>query len=337
MYRMNHNLKKNRIWKIAIPITFVSLFIFFSCVFLDSIVYEPTATAGEKATFTMKVRLEPLAAVNDDRLVVAFLVPKIWKAAANTKVTYTSSLYTGSIRTMSLIPSGTLPKNAAGLTWEAALRERFGFGPNVLDDMEWLVYWSDDMESVTVRENFTADVKIETKTGPENMNVKLGFFVNHTDDGFSGSADHYKVLYTDCFQVINGEGIIMDFCESHFNMFQPSNVTKDDIATIKFQGGIAPNALDGEEEVYMCATAYTNTGNAYEVVDRSEKSKMIKDSHNGKTFSLTLWLGDYFKIPQDESISRIEYYFTNKDGSKAVKEVATDGTVSLFITPCICK
>lgn len=334
---MNHKFKIGRIWKFVIPITLVSLSIFFSCVYLDSVEYEPTVKAGEKATFTMKVRIEPAASVNDDRLVVAFLVPKVWNATANTKVTFTSSLYPESVRTMSLIPAGTLPKNTGGLTWEAALRERFGFGPNVLDDMEWLVYWSDDLESVTVRENFTANVKIETRTGYENMKVKLGFFVNHTDDGFSGDAKHYKVSYTDCFQVVDGEGIVLDFCESHFNMFQPSNVTKDDIATIKFQGGIAPNALDGEEEIYLCATAYTNTGKAYDISDRSEASKMIKDSHNGKTFSLTLWLGDYFKIPQDESITRLEYYFSTKDGSRWVKETAENGAEALFITPCICK
>jgi len=334
---MNPKFKKIRIRIFAIPITLVSLVIFFSCVYLDSVEYEPTVKAGEKAVFTMKVRLEPAVNVNDDRLVVAFLVPKIWNAAANTKVTVVTSLYPGSVRKMSLIPSGTLPKNAGGLTWEAALRERYGYGPNVLDDMEWLVYWSDDMESVTVRENFTADVKIETRTGPENMKVKLGFFVNHTDDGFSTDSKHYKVSYTDCFQVVDGEGIIIDFCEAHFNMFQPSNVTKDDIATIKFQGGVASNALDGEEDVYLCATAYTNTGKAYEVADRSENSKMRKDSHNGKTFSLTLWLGDYFKIPAGESITELKYFFSNKDGSKLVKEIAIDGSESLFITPCICK
>lgn len=334
---MRHKYNKRRVWKLIIPTSIVSLLLFFSCVFLDSVNYEPTVKAGEKATFTMKVHFEPAKNVTDDRLVVAFLVPKVWNARKNTTITYTSTLYPGSVRTMSLVPTGTLPANGGGLTWEEALRKNFGYGPNVLDDMEWLVYWSNDIESVSVRENFSAEIKIVTRTSSENMKVKLGFFINHTVDGFSTDDKNWKVAYTDCFQVVDGDGIVMDFCEAHFNMFQPSNVTKDDIATIKFQGGIAANALDGEDEVYLCATAYSSTGNAYTVTDRSEKSKMTKDSYNNKTFSLSVWLADYFKIPDGESITRLEYYFSNKDGSKIVKETGADGTLSLFITPCICK
>ena len=334
---MNYIFKINNGWKAAIPLILILLLAMFSCIYLDSIVYEPTVKAGEKATFTMKIRVEPAEGANDDRLVIGYLVPKLWNAAANTKVTYTSSLYPGSVRTMSLIPAGTLPKNGGGLTWDAALRDKYGYGPNVLDDMEWLVYWSDDVESVTVRENFTVDVKIETKTSPENMKVKLGFFVNHTNDGLGTSQDHYKVLYTDCFEVVDGEGIVVDFCEPHFNLFQPSYVTKDDIVTIKFQGGIGANALDNTDEVYLCATAYTDAGNAYSITDRREGSKMMKESLGSSTFSLTFWLGDYFNIPEDELATRIEYYFSNKDGSAWVKEIAGDGTETLFVTPCVCK
>ena len=334
---MKYKYNKKRIWKQIIPVSIVSLLLFISCVFLDSVDYEPTVKAGEKTTFTMKVHFEPAKSVSDDRLVIAFLVPKVWNASRNTTITYTSTLYPGSVRTMSLIPSGTLPASANGLTWEEALRKNFGFGPNVLDDMEWIVYWSDDLESVSLRENFSAVIKIVTRVSSENMKVKLGFFINHTGDGFSTDDKNWKVSYTDCFQVVDGDGIVMDFCEPHFNMFQPSNVTKNDIATIKFQGGIAANALDGEDNVYLCATAYSNTGKAYTVADLSDKSKMTKDSHNNKTFILTLWLADYFKIPDEESIARIEYYFSNKDGSKIVNETKTDGSTSLFITPCICK
>jgi hypothetical protein len=308
-----------------------------SCIYLDGIEYEPVVKAGEKAVFTMKVRVEPAQGANDERLVVGFLVPKIWDAAENTTVTYISTLYPGSVKTMSPIPEGNLPVNAGGLTWEAALRDRFGFGPNVLDDMEWLVYWTDDVESVTVRENFSVDIKIETLTGAENMKVKLGFFVSYLGDGFGTNQDSYKVLYTDCFEVVEGLGVPMDFCEPHFNMFQPSQVTKDDIVTIRFQGAVEPNVLDEVDEVYLCATAYTDAGNAADVSDRRPASKMTKAGSDGKTYSITLWPADYFNIPENESIERIEYFFSNKDGSLWVKETADNGTETPFVTPCICR
>ncbi len=337
---MNKKYKINRIRFAAIPTVFVLfLIILFSCVFLDEIIYEPTVKAGEVATFTLKVRIEPGEASNDDRLVMACLVPKVWNAAETAKVTYTCGLYGDAVRTMTLIPEGNLPKNGGGLTWENRLIDWFGYGPNVLDDMEWVVFWS-DVESVTVRENFTADIKVEIPTSPENLRVKLGFFINQGNDGMGdpqNAQKRWSIKYTDCFEAIEGEGIMMDFCEAHFNMFQPSNATKEDIVTIKFQGGVEPNVLDGASEVYLCATAYTDMGNKYEVSDRREASKMTRDIYDVKTFSKTFWLGDYFKIPDSESITKIEYFFSNKDGSLWVKEKADDGTDTLFVTPCICK
>ncbi len=303
--------------------------------YLDSIEYDSTIKAGEKAVFKMKVRVEPAQESNDNRLVVGYLVPKAWKAGENTTVNYTTTLYRDEVKTMSLIPEGVIPLNGGGMTWSEALRDKYGFGPNVLDDMEWLVYWTDDVESVTVRENFNADIKIETLAGLENMRVKLGFFIGHTNDGL-GDADQYKVLYTDCIEVVDGEGLVVDFCEPHFNMFYPSNATKDDIVTFKFQGGIQENALDDTDEIYLCAVAYTDTGNAYDVSGREAVSRMHKEGMDGKTFSLTCWLGDYFNIPADESVTRIEYFFSNKDGSAWVKEM-DDDTEKLFITPCICQ
>ena len=341
MNQMNIKYKISRYRIGVISATTILLsFIIFSCIYLDSVEYEPTVKAGEVATFNLKVRIVPEESSSDDRLVVACLVPKVWNAAKEAKVTYVSSLYANSVRNMSLIPEGNLPKSGGGLTWEARLRDWFGFGDNVLDDMEWVVFWSDDIESVTVRENVVVDVKVEIRTSPENLRAKLGFFVNHANDGMgdpSNGQHRWEVRYTDCFEVTDGEGIMMDFCEAHFNMFQPSNVTKDDIVTIKFQGAIEPNVLDNASEVYLCATAYTNTGNKYEVSDRSARSKMEKEGYDGKTYSKTFWLGNYFNIPENESITRIEYFFSNKDGSLWVKEMADDGTETLFVTPCICK
>ena len=299
------------------------------CVYLDSVDYEPTVKAGEIATFTMHIRVEPGENSNDTRLVIGYLVPKGWDAANNTVVTYTSSIDEG-VQTMSLIPEGNNPKNGNGLTWSNALRSKFDFGPNVIDDMEWIAFWSDEVYSVTNGEKLSANVTIKTKTGTDNMRVKLGFFVNHTNDGLN-STDQWKVLYTDCFDVVDGEGDPLDFCELHFNSAQPVQATKNDIITIKYQGDIAANILDGAEEVYLCATAFTDNGNTYYVCNLDESSKMVKENAFGHTFSLTFWPAGYFGIPQGERITKIQYSFLNEDGSVELQQVNEDMSEVPFV------
>ena len=296
-----------------------------SCVFLDDIEYPETATAGETATFSMNVRIEPAEDASNARLVVGYLVPKSWDAANNTTVTYTSNVDEG-VQTSSLIPEGNLPKNGNGLTWQEGIKEQFGFGPNVLNDMEWVVFWTDKVYNVSNGEKINAKFKLETKLGTENLRVKLGFFINDTGDGLSGDTKRAKALFSDCIEVTGGDGAVTDFCELHLNSAQPVTATKDDILTFKFQGDVSENALNGASEIFFCATAYTDNGNSYTVCDLGPSSKMRKESDFGNTYSITFWPGGYFNIPAGESITRIEYSFKNKDGSIEV----IDNNASLF-------
>jgi hypothetical protein len=311
------------------------VFLLCMCVNLDGVDYPLTAMAGETVTFTMHVRIDAIDNITGTRMVIAFLAPKSWKAAQNTTVTYTSKVDEG-IQTMSLIPDGTVAKNSNGQTWPVAIRSRLGVGKNVLDDMEWVVYWSDKVYSVSNGEKIPADVKIKTKLGPENMRLKLGFFLNHTGDGFSGDDKHYKVIFSDCFEVSGGEGDLIDFCNLHFNAAQPATATKDDILTFKFQGDVGTNPLYNTTPVYFCAKAYTDNGNVYEVCGRDEKSQMKKESQFGNTYAITLWPGAYFNLPPQEKPLRIEYTFTNADGTVQVKD-EIDGSPDPFVYTFKCQ
>lgn len=328
--------KKVRSISVIKIVPILVLLLLTQCLYLDSVDQESSVKAGDVATFTMNIRVEPAENSSDVRLVIGYLVPKSWDAANNTDVTYTSNIDEG-VKTMSLIPEGNLPKNGNGLTWEAGLKNKFGVGPNVLDDMEWIVYWSDQVYNVTNGEKLHAAVSLKTKTGSDNLRVKLGFFLNHTNDGLSNSTDQSKIMYSDCFEVVEGEGSVIDFCELHYNSAQPINATKDDILTIKFQGDIGENILDDANEVYFCGTAYTDKGNSYTVCGMEEKAKMLKENEFGHTYSLTFWPAGFFEIPSDESIIRIDYTFLNEDGSLELKEKAEDGTESPFVYEFICK
>jgi hypothetical protein len=334
---MKNLFKIKRKWLIAGTITLLSTAIIFaSCVYLDSIQYESTLTANEDATFTVTMHIQS-AEARTARLIFSFLVPKSWNTAAHATVTYTDTYDEGVLKTMSLVPLETSPKNQPGMTWDTALKNKYGVGPNVLDDMEWVTFQSDEVYTVANGDNQTATIQIVTKVGEENMRVKLGFFINYTDDGLGGSVDHYKVSYSDCIEVVDGdESLYVDFCEAHFNAFQPSGATKDDIVTVRFQGDIDVNELDVTDEIYLCAKALTNTFQEYAVTERSAKTRMMNEQ--GRTFSLTFWAADYFGIPENEEILRVEYYFTNKDGSLSVKQTYETGDpATWFLSPFNCK
>lgn len=321
-------MRQNKIARIFQPkylVFIIFLLVTARCIELDSVDYKPSIKAGGEATYTMHVRVEPLesSAEGGERLVIGFLVPKSWRATDHTVVTYTSSIDEG-VKTMSLMPKDAQPKSMQGRTWPAALKERFGFGPNVLDDMEWVVYQTDGVYNVNNGEKLSATVNIKTITSPDNIRVKLGFFVNNSGDGLGNDPRRFKVMYSDCIEVV-GNGPQVDFCQLHINSVQPLFATKNDLITIKYQGDLFQNALDKSEQIYLCATAYTESGKIYEVCGLQTKSRMIRENKNGHTFSLTFWPAGYFGIPEEEEISKILYSFKNADGTIEVKNILDDG------------
>ncbi|MDR2816083.1 MAG: DUF4961 domain-containing protein, partial [Proteiniphilum sp.] len=278
---------------------------------------------------------------DNSALAVAFLVPKSWNARENTTITYTDTYQPNVVKTMSIIPIEVSPKNRQGMTWDEALKLLYGVGSNVLDEMEWVTFQTDEVYEVKNGDKQSAKITVVTKVGPDNLRFKLGYLINVASDGLTesrlvGTPEEFRKFgETDCIEVVDGEGDLMDFCELHFNMMTPSNATKEDILTIKFQGEAGANDLDGIAEIYLVAKA-TTAGGDYAVSEKSAKTRMVKES--GKTYGLTFWPAAYFGIPDNEEILRIEYYFTNADGSKSVLQTYDNGDPDTwFIKTITCK
>lgn len=320
------------------------LMIIIGCVYIDGtpIVNQGTeeepkyyVNAGEVATFTLNGHIECAEDHSNVRFITAILVPKSWNARENTTVTYVSTMDDGHTSfTMSPIPETTLPKNGGGLTWSDALTAKYGVGTNVLNDMEWVAFQTDKVYTIGQHQNPTFTITYKCKTGPKNLKAHIGFFINHSDDGLSSNADHYKVAYSEeCFEVVNGEGGLIDFCAYHFNQQEPLAALQDDYITFTFLGDTYTNELINEESVYFEAVAVTDAGNRYSVNEKTDKTLMRKSeqsfSHN---YSLTIWPADFFGIPKGETILKIEYIFTNEDGTinvtKSDDEEAIEGNQS---------
>ncbi|MCS2387220.1 DUF4961 domain-containing protein [Bacteroides thetaiotaomicron] len=72
--------------------------------------------------------------------------------------------------------------------------------------------------------------------------------------------------------------------------------------------------------MYIEATAYTIEGKIYTVNEKSAKTLMKRETKLPR-YNVTLWPGGFFNIPDGETISRIEYIFTNEDGTVSISPV----------------
>ena len=341
MEKIKNKIRKNVV-KMLVAAAMIGMAVT-SCVFLDSVSITQIidgrecdyAIAGTEATFTMEGHINSQADVSNTNFVIAILAPKTWNVAKYAKVTYKCDLAEDrdQIMTMSLMPSNALPKNGNGLTWTECLNQTYGVGPNVLDDMEWVVFQTDIAHTIHNGDKPQYTIWIKTRMGDENLKCRLGFFVNHTDDGFSGGGDHKKVLFSDCFEVVNGTGAVTDYCSNHLNRLSPLLSLQDDFLTFSFIGSVAdqshlPGAeipfYNAEVPVYFQAKAYGASGEVYEVNEKSEKTLMPVEDESTKTCSITFWPAGFFNVPDGEQLVRIEYFFTNKEGSIIIGQDTDD-------------
>lgn len=322
--------------------TILLMFAFlFGCVFLDSYSVKQTLAdgtqvdwvkAGEVATFTIDGNID--CKENDHNgvaFVVAILAPKSWKVRENTTMTYTTTVLSDgkTVLPMIPIPEATLPKNGGGLTWSDALMGRYGVGTNALNDMEWIAFQSKDLYDIMNGEKPVFKITIKCKTGMQNLKAHIGFFINHTDDGLSAGTDHCKQICSEeCFEVVEGRGLVIDYCNPHFNKVEPLASLQDDYVTFSFLGATYSNDLVRADAVYMEAIAYTENGGVYSVKEKSEKTLMKKETSYSATCNLTVWPANYFGIPEGETISKIEYIFTNRDGSITITQSDDDEFVT---------
>ena len=338
---MKNSKKRFRLWAYILFAAIFVVTVFIACVNLISVRYESyTVNAGEVAVFTMNLDLRPIEDRTFSRLVIGFCCPNIWdpREDGNLRIWYESDLYPGEWKEMEMIPPDVMTVQNP-ITWADMLQSRYRHGTNVLSDMIWVPFWS--VEQIQPRNNqwFTARVRIEARTSRHNLRAKLGFYVGHTQEGGTFSGDHQKDSWGEtgggvaCFEVINGYGDLIDFCEVQANMNEPLSATQNDIVTIRYNAGLVDNDTffkdkDGkpiEDEIYLKAIAYTDKGMTYAKTDLNEETKMTLGLTANLSYQHTFWPVRYFGIPDGEEIQYIEYVFSNQDGKELLKQTEIDG------------
>lgn len=286
------------------------------CVFLDGVDQPSSAKADQEMTITMHNRIDVADGGRSGvRLIVGFLAPKSWAATTNAKITFTTHSYGNG--KMVPVPSTVL---VSGKTWPAALKDRFGMGGNYMtDDLEWVVFWTEQAYNVPQGVKDNIDVTMVIKPGPENMQFKTGYFLGTSSDGLSdvfGSNNVYKCQFKDCFSITDGQGDLIDFCNPQIAAVTPGSATDNDFLTMSFDPDVVQTALNGVSNIYLCAKGYTSNGQVLEVCTQTDATKL--KAYTGKKSAITIWPRAYFNLQEGQTLEKIEYFFTDATGTVKV-------------------
>lgn len=325
-------IKGQRLWKLCVLIVFAVSISY--CGFelnYTKILFQPsTANAGETIDVGLETMLITSAiSYTNCRIVVGVLVPRSWNGLLNNNIvaTYTSPRDgLGNIQTMSIIPDDVTPVGYTNTSWSEAMQQQAGLLGNLLPDVEWVAFWSDQVyPQISAQDSiFPIDINIKIKVGAQNTLVKLGYVISASADGLditNGSNNVFVTLPSDCFSVTNGTQPLVDFCNPQLTFINPLEALDNDIITLTFDKNISPTALDNTDDIFMCATAYDTSGNVLSIIcDQSEKSRLTPIG--SKQYKLEFWPRQYFNIPAEKSIDHIDYYLT--DASGTIKVGTTD-------------
>src|SRR5690606_38925170 len=288
-----------------------------------SVTVPASAAVNERVTFTMHCGAEPRIQGGGSyttQLVAGIMVPKGWNARKNLTMSFTSPKGNG---TMRIIPDSEL-EPVSGLSWHQAARKMFGIGPNLVDDMEWIVFRSTQAYSFVNNEDIDFTVKAECNVGAENMLVSLGFYIGSSIENLRPEdTDYKKFTFSAPFEVTGGEGDLIDFINPQLGTVQPVKSLDNDISTLTFDGGVAHTVLDGAEAVYLQVKAIDESGKVIAEVSKPAAETALKDI-GGKKYLLDIWPRGFFKLDKDLHIARLEYFYTDATGSKRVGYGNTD-------------
>jgi hypothetical protein len=290
--------------------TFLLLLSFVSpgCKFIDNVVQPISAKAGETITIMVNATIPQTKTSPANRIIFAYLVPRDWNAAANSVITYTSGRGNGK---MTLMPPGK-PATGFDRDWPGILMSRFKMGPNQVRDMEWVTFQSDTTyPSVEGSPGVKGIIKIVTTVGKQNEIVRPGYFVG-TGDGID---PENNPVYGNDLHIVGGKGQLLDFSHPEQATIVPARSVDNDYITITFDGNVRPTSLTASTTIFLQAKAFTKDGQVIQVVERNATTRLAPLGDN--KWSIQIWPRAFFRLKKGQSLSKMEYYFTNRAGDKA--------------------
>lgn len=282
-----------------------------------SVVVPESAQVNERVTFVINCGAEPRIEGGGNyttQLLAGIMVPKSWNARANMTMSFTSPKGNGVMR---IIPDSEI-EPVSGQSWHEAAKRMFGIGPNLVDDMEWIIYRSTQAYSFVNNEDIDFSVNAAVNVGSENMLVSLGFYIGSSIENLRPEdTDYKKFTFSNTFEVKGGDNDLQDFVNPQLGTVQPVKSLDNDIITLTFDAGVTETDLAHESDIYLHAKAFDSSGQLISQVIQQTADNKLTDV-GGKRFLIDIWPRGYFNINDGVIIARLEYYYTDASGTKIV-------------------
>ena len=323
-------MKKNRIIAIASLATIAALV--FSCITFKSVIFPTDPKAGED--FNIKVTFDFTGETErSGNLIVAFPVPKSWKATETVTGTLTTHNLRGGQPNMNLDDitdevltlASEVTEPTTTLPYPSAMLSQYGVLGNT-GPVEWIVLKSQTVFNVhgSAPGDVTADIDIHLKAGNNNVKFFSAVAICLSGNGFNtANAGEFEISDTQVVQVTGGTGAD-DYTVVHFVSTTPQTFRFGDYVSIQFvsEADGVKTDLYGVEDIYLNASATLANG----TVKTGDKALMIRSGD--ASYFKYIYPKSFFGLGQDAEISEMHVWFSNADGSVTV----TDGTQGFLLS-----
>ncbi len=289
---------------------------FSSCLEILQVNQPSQVQVGDEFTVTVEAQL---TGKDGSTLIFGFLSPLAWKSAANTTVSFESTIG-GS--TMSIIDPNEV-EGANMQVWEEALNERVGIGGNY-GEMKWTIFQADtDLDPAGISEDnpATGTITIHTKAGESNQITQLGYFIGEGVWGFLNEGTNSAFTFVEeCIEVTGASGQAQNLCgPAPRQLIDLPTYTFEDVLTLTFDAQEDTTSLIGSPEVFACYTAVHSSGMTT-VCNNNEKTKMKSVAPD--VWQMTIWPPSFFGLDQGNEISEILVNFQDAAGNTIVRDVS---------------
>lgn len=341
------HIKGKNLWKLCA--LFVMGIAVAACyIQIQNIDQPATATVGQTITIKLTDSINTNIGGSGQTVaayVLGILLPKGWNGAANTTVTYTGDLGSGN---MGLMPSSTIEPGSANantnLNWPASMMKMFGIRKNLVNDLEWVVFQSNQQFTFSNVTAYRADATIKIKVGADNNNTDFytAFVITESTDGlqyWNGQANspYFNEKDGGCLIVTGGtSGILNDYCHPQLVTIDPPKSTSNEFVTLTFNNKLITTALSSKSSLYLCVdTAFTSDGKALtNFCMQTAKSNLVQTAAGSGLYRLTFWPKSFFGLTATQSVTRMSYHITDETGTVRVGYGGDPNTPFSYVFGC---
>lgn len=306
-----------------------------ACMEIIKFTHPDSAEVNTVVDASMEIKIDVNADIDQrTTLLVGILAPASWNLSENATITYSSPNMPGEGAVSNLKMRLATPSDLSeGKEWKVLMTEKLG-NRNNYEPVEWIAFIAEKDHLWKGGDKFEGTINFKLKTGSENIRTNLSYFIGNTQDGVHDDNQYY-LLQNKLFETTGGDNPLIDYTMPKIAYMTPQKFTWEDIVRFNFDATVKVDDIDSPlkdaSEVYFMARATYNNGASTVVVDEiSTKTHMQSEGEN-KWF-LYMYPHEYFAIPAETKIEKIEFYLVNKDKSIEVK--LPDGGEFLFLENC---